>query len=308
MEFYVWDKESPVMGLSAQVILNSRVDFIHDDVIVIHRKDNKNEVVKMESMSYFRDTYDIDSIDPYTVGFLVSVILAQEEAQSVKEMLEEIDKKNKLQFNEEENAFIEEYAKFLESLIQQEIENQCDNDIPIPLIEEYIDPDCTVIDLSDIENVHEKKLTVVLNHAFISEDDMMSLKCMEEFKRKVQEIEDEREKYVNESNFEAVERTTKQLNAMLHDIEDPCDATIKLDVEKVYQYGDAILIDCVNGQTVMIDNNVISSFKTSAIEYEKSRGNENERYKVHYKTVNIMLSECYNEVIERGNTLFVISV
>ena len=46
--------------------------------------------------------------------------------------------------------------------------------------------------------------------------------------------------------------------------------------------------------------------RTSSIEYEK---NENDnKYRVHYKTVDVVLNECYNEVVERGNTVFVVSI
>ena len=84
MEFFIWNKKDSVMGLSANVLLNSRVDFMHDDVIVIHKKGDKRNVVMMETAGSLRETYDIESKDANVIGFVVSVILAQEDMKTVR--------------------------------------------------------------------------------------------------------------------------------------------------------------------------------------------------------------------------------
>ena len=50
MNYYIWNKEDSVMGLSAQTLFASRPDFKYDAVIVIHKNDDKNNVVMMETM------------------------------------------------------------------------------------------------------------------------------------------------------------------------------------------------------------------------------------------------------------------
>ena len=129
---------------------------------------------------------------------------------------------------------------------------------------------------------------------------------MESFNEQIKELEEKREKYVHESNLNAAELTTHQIETMKMDIMDSCDATLKIDVNKIYQYKNVVFAECTNGQTLIIDQEVMDTIRTSAIEYEK---NDNGRkYRVHYKTVDIVLNECYNEVIERGETVFVVSI
>jgi hypothetical protein len=165
------------------------------------------------------------------------------------------------------------------------------------------------IDLEDIESAQVKTLTVILDHAFISEvSDVTELRCMSGFNEKLKELEARREKYANESDFASVEMITRQIDEMEDDILDSCDATLKIEATRVYQYENNVIIDCANGQTIIMDNDVVKSLKTSSIEYEKRDGKVDEKYRVHYKTVDIKLSECYNEVKERGNTVFVISI
>ena len=65
---------------------------------------------------------------------------------------------------------------------------------------------------------------------------------------------------------------------------------------RIYQYDNVIMADCCNGQTIIIDGAVVNSARSSAIEYEKS--NNDQKYRVHYRSLDIVLNECYNEVIE----------
>ena len=310
MNFYVWNKEDSIMGLSAQTLFASRPDFLYDEVIVIHKQDDKNNVVMIETANELRIAYDIDSKDPTVIGFIVSVVLTQEQKQTIKEQLKELDEENKM--SKEDEDVIEEYTKLLEDLLEKEIQEHFDDvedeDAFIPMAGSYNDPMCKVIDLSDVKNeIPEKKLSIVLKHAFVAEStDLATLKCMESFNEEIKALEEKREKYVHESNFEAAELTTHQIETMKLDIMDSCDATIKIDVNKIHQYENAVIVDCTNGQTLIIDHEVLNSMRTSSIEYEKN--DNGHRHKVHYKTVDVVLNECYNEVIERGNTIFVISI
>ena len=58
---------------------------------------------------------------------------------------------------------------------------------------------------------------------------------------------------------------------------------------------------------MIIDTSIVDSFRENSIEYER-RDEDNDKYKVHYKTVNITLSGWYNELNERGNTVFVTNI
>lgn len=309
MDFFIWNKQDTVMGLSANVLLNSRLDFLKDDVIVIHKKGDKRNVVMMETATSLRETYDIESNDPQVIGLVVSVILAQEDAETVREMLQKMDEDNKAK---EDVDLVDEYTKLLDDLLRIDIENEMkrnDGRSKIPYMPPYMDAECNIIDLEDIESAQVKKLTVVLDHAFISEvSDVTELRCMSGFNEKLKELEARREKYANESDFASVEMITRQIDEMEDDILDSCDATLKIEATRIYQYENNVIIDCANGQTIIMDSDVVKSLKTSSIEYEKRDGKVDEKYRVHYKTVDIKLSECYNEVKERGNTVFVISI
>ena len=318
MEFFIWNKKDSVMGLSANVLLNSRVDFMHDDVIIIHKKGDKHNVVMMETAESLRETYDIESKDANVIGFVVSVILAQEDMQTVREMLKDLDEQNRAKAKEEESEVLDDYTKLLDDLLKAEIEKEMKdmeasnkNEVPFLAMKgSYMDPECNVIDLSDVEDdVTEKKLTVVLKHAFVSEEpDVTKLKCMEGVNNQIKDLEERREKAANESDFASVELLSKQIEAIENDISDACDATLKIEANKVYQYYNGVFVECTNGQTIILDGAVIETLKTNALEYEKCNGKLDSKYKVHYKTVDIRLSEFYNEIKERGNTLFVISV
>ena len=310
MDFFIWNKQDSVMGLSANVLLNSRLDFLQDDVIVIHKKGDKHNVVMMETAGGLRDTYDIDSNDPNVIGFMVSVILAQEDAQTVKEMLKEIDEEN--QAKAEEDEVVDSYTKLLEELLRDEIEKELKNDLPqnsFPFMLPYLDPECNIIDLDDVEDAEDKKITVVLHHAFVSEvADITELKCMSYYRDKLRELLGKRETYLNESDFASVDMLDRQISDLEDDILDSCDATIKIDANVIYQYENSVIIDCENGQVMILDGDVVESLRSSSIEYEKRDIYSDRRYRVHYKTVDIKLNECYNEVKERGNTIFVISI
>lgn len=312
MEFFIWNKKDTVMGLSANVLLNSRLDFLRDEVIVIHKKGDKRNVVMMETASSLRETYDIESNDPNVIGLVVSTILAQEDAETVKEMLKKIDDENKAkQQKEDAEDFAESYAKMLEELLKLDIQNELNSDDEygvLPQNRSYVSPECNIIDLEDID-VEVKTLSVVLKHAFVSEvSDITKLKCLESFNEKIKELEDKRDQYEHEADFESAEIISAKIDTMEADILDSCDATIRIDATRVYQYENSVIVDCANGQTIILDGDIVNSLKTSAIEYEKRDGKAEGSYRVHYKTVDINLSECYNELKERGNTIFVVSV
>ena len=312
MNYFIWDHKEPLLGLSAETILNSRLDFKNDEVIVIHKEGERNNIVMMETMSSLRETYDIDSVNPDVVGFVVAIVLAQEHALTIREMLEEKDKNA-----EDTDDLVQSYTDLLDSIMNKvdelnldsEQEDVSKSDTVIPLSINYLDPEVNVIDLSDIEDdVEEKKLTIVFDHVFINGNSSVDeLKCMNGFVSRMEELVTEREKYKEQGDNDAVELTDKKLDQLESEVRDECDALIKIDVHRIYQYANALICDCVNGQTLIVQREAIDTMRNSAIAYEKRRDN-GEKYKVHYKVFDVSLNAYYNELIERGNTVYVIEV
>jgi hypothetical protein len=314
MEYFIWDKQTSLIGLSASTLFNSRPDLKYDDVIVIHKKGQPENIVMIETKKELKCLYDIESDDADVVGFVTSVILAQESEETMVDKLQkELKNSDELLKSDDDDDMLNEYAKMLENIINEinddKVQN-CDDELfNLPDID-YMDPECKIIDLSDVDdNVQEKKLTVSFKHAFVTEaTNITDLRCMEGFNEELAELDIQREKYIIEGNPERAELMSAKIQAMLEDVLDSCDATIKIDVDKIYQYEDNLIMDCVNGQTIIVQRNVVNSMRTSAITYEKTREGTGEKYRVFYRTVDIALDECCNELIERNNTVFVVEI
>lgn len=313
MEYFIWDKQTSLIGLSASTLFNSRPDLKYDDVIVIHKKGQPDNIVMIETKKELKCLYDIESDDADVVGFITSVILAQESEETMVDKLQKELKNSDELLKSDDDDMLNEYAKMLENIINEinddKVQN-CDDELfNLPDID-YMDPECKIIDLSDVDdNVQEKKLTVSFKHAFVTEaTNITDLRCMEGFNEELAELDLQREKYAIEGNSERAELMSAKIQALLEDILDSCDATIKIDVDKIYQYEDNLIMDCVNGQTIIVQQNVVNSMRTSAITYEKTREGTGEKYRVFYRTVDISLDECCNELIERNNTVFVVEI
>lgn len=296
MNYYIWDKQTALLGIQPNVLLDIRPDFKYDDVIVITNEEEN--VITVETKTYFKDMYNIESDDPDIVA--LAVIHGMDE--------DELTIEDKLQQMDEESDYELSFTDILEDVMNRYNEKQ-NTSLTTKYIDTFEDPYVKIIDLSDVsEDVESKKLTVVFQHAFITEiKEIEKLKFMSKFKETEELLLDKKEKALHEGDDISVELIDKELKALESEIEDTCDITFKVDAKAIYHYDSNLLIECENGQMINVNSEVIESLRESAIEYEKSRGN-GERYKVHYKTVNIELSECYNEVIERGNSVFIIEI
>lgn len=296
MNYFIWDKQTALLGIQPNVLLDIRPDFKYDDVIVITNEEEN--VITVETKTYFKDMYNIESDDPDIVA--LAVIHGMDE--------DELTIEDKLQQMDEESDYELSFTDILEDVMNRYNEKQ-NTSLATKYIDTFEDPYVKIIDLSDVsEDVESKKLTVVFQHAFITEiKEIEKLKFMSKFKETEELLLDKKEKALHEGDDISVELIDKELKALESEIEDTCDITFKVDAKAIYHYDSNLLIECENGQMINVNSEVIESLRESAIEYEKSRGN-GERYKVHYKTVNIELSECYNEVIERGNSVFIIEI
>lgn len=322
MDYFIWDKKSNLLGLTANMLFNSRPDLKYDDVIVIHKEGDPENIVMVETKNELKLTYDIKSDNADVVGFVTAIILAEDDPQTINEKLNNIDKKKEKveELPQEEEDMLFEYAKLLEDIINKmepidpdKIEDDELYNLPVPIKGSYRDPECKIIDLENMDDdIKETKLEIKLKHAFVSElADMTKMRCMEEFNEELKELEDKREQYLHECNSNMVDVYSEKIEAKIAEIMDSCDATITLSVNKIYEYDDVVLADCVNGQTLIIQRDIISSMRTNSFLFNKSVGDDddkNERHRSFHKTVTITLDECYNEVVERDNTIFVIAI
>lgn len=308
MEFYIWDKQEPLMGMSANTLLSSRLDFLYEAVIVIHKIGNKEDIVMIETANNLRETYDIDSQDPEAIGFIVCVVLMQEDQENAMKLFNEMkEDNNKANQIYDTNDNLEEYARLLADILEM----QSYKTKPfVPLKGSYEDPECSIIDLSDVNpDITDKQLTVVLHHVFVSEvSDLTELKCLSEIADELNALADKLDQYSMENDLDMIDVTLTKYNLLKSSISDSCDATIKINAKAIYNYESNIIIDCVNGQTVIIDKSVFKSIKNNALEYQKHNPETSQKYKVHYKTVDIELDECCNELKERNNSVFIVSI
>ena len=301
MNYYIWDKQSRLLGIPASVILENRPDFRNDDVIVISNE--TNGIITIESKTYFKELYEITSDDVDIVALAAIHEMRKDEIKTVEEVLKELDDER------DSNSSLKPYMEILKEL-EEDAKQEEEYNAYIASKDRYEDPDVKVISLYDIpDDVKVKKINVVLSHAFIVEDksNITNLKCMKKYKDNLEVLKQKLSKAELEGDDSTVNMVNKEL-ALLHaDVEDECDATVKIDAIAIYDYNDALIIQCENGLNMIIDSVIVDSIRENSIEYER-RGEDNENYKVHYKTVNIELIGWYNELNERGNTIFVTNI
>ena len=58
MNYYIWDKQTRLLGIPAEIILETRPDFRNDDVIVISNEEEN--IITVESKAHFKDLYNIN--------------------------------------------------------------------------------------------------------------------------------------------------------------------------------------------------------------------------------------------------------
>lgn len=301
MTYYIWDKKSRLLGIPASIILETRPDFRTDDVIVI--TDESLNIITVESKSHFKEMYGIDSDDVDMVALNVIYEMGNEQTKTIKEALKELDDKRDpdsqlatymdiIRELEEEARRDEEYAAY------------CAN------VDRYEDPQVKIISLDSVsDDIKVKKMNIIFEHAFLAEDKekLSELKCMYKYNEALETLKLKLSKAELEGDENQINIINNEIELLDKEIEDECNATFKVDATAIYDYGDNVLIRCENNLNMVIDTSIIESLRENAIEYER-RGEDNEKYKVHYKTVNITLSGWFNEVNERGNTVFITNI
>lgn len=300
MNYYIWDKQTRLLGIPANIILETRPDFRNDDVIVI--SDEEESIITVESKTHFKELYDISSDDVDIVALAVIHEMRKESTKTIKEALKELDDER------DPDSSLRTYMDIIRELEEEARREEEYNAYIEAKADRYDDPDVKVISLEDV-TAKVKKINVVLEHVFIAEDreNLSKLKCLEKYNNTLNELKMKLSKAELEGDEQAVSMVNKEITLLSDEIEDECNATIKIDATAIYDYGDNIIIHGENNLNMIIDTSIVDSFRENSIEYER-RGEDNEKYKVHYKTVNITLSGWYNELNERGNTVFVTNI
>ena len=302
MNYFIWDKQTRLLGIPAEIILETRPDFRNDEVIVISNEEEN--IITVESKTYFKDLYNIDSNDVDIIALSVIHEMKKEGTKTIKEALKELDDER------DPDSTLKTYMDIIRELEEEARQEEEYNAYIEAKADRYEDPDVKVISLKDIsDEVKVKKINVVLEHVFIAEDKdkLYDLKCMYKFNNTMDELKMKLSKAELEGNEQEINRVHKEIGLLNNDIEDECNATIKIDATALYDYGDNLIIHCENNLNMIVDNSIVESFRENSIEYER-RDDNNEKYKVHYKTINITLSGWYNELNERGNTIFVTNI
>lgn len=302
MNYYIWDKQTRLLGIPAEIILETRPDFRNDDVIVISNEEEN--IITVESKTHFKELYNIDSNDVDIVALSVIHEMKKENTKTIKEALKELDEER------DPDSSLKSYMDIIRELEEEARREEEYNAYIEAKADRYEDPDVKVISLADIgDNVKIKKINIVLEHAFLAEDkeNLRKLKCMYKYNERLDELKLQLSKAELAGNEREVNMVSKEIELLNSEIEDECNATVKLDATAIYDYGDNLIIHCENNLNMIIDNSIVDSFRENAIEYER-RDENNERYKVHYKTINISLSGWYNELNERGNTIFITNI
>lgn len=300
MNYYIWDKQTRLLGIPANIILETRPDFRNDDVIII--SDEEESIITVESKTHFKELYDISSDDVDIVALAVIHEMRKESTKTIKEALKELDDER------DPDSSLRTYMDIIRELEEEARREEEYNAYIEAKADRYDDPNVKIINLEDV-TAEVKKISVVLDHVFIAEDreNLSKLKCLEKYNNTLNELKMKLAKAELEGDEQAVNMVNKEITLLSEEIEDECNATIKIDATAIYDYGDNIIIHGENNLNMIIDTSIVDSFRENSIEYERREEDDN-KYRVHYKTVNIKLSGWYNELNERGNTVFVTNI
>ena len=306
MDYFVWDKKSYLLGLEPSVLFNVRPDFRDEDVIVFI--DENKIIVSAETKSYFQEKYNIKSDN---VDYVALVVLGKIEDGTEDSIIDKL--KEQEDMINDSKTYVEFYTDLLEEYMDHSMmfdwvtdNNKGYKEIE-PGTEYYTDPKFKSYNLDDVdERCVVKKMSVVLDHVFMAEkENATEYRFMENYNENLKMLVKKEEQAMMEQDFTLAELVNREMKSMYAEVEDQTNALIRVDATRVYNYGENLIIHCENDQVFIIDMHVVDDIKENAIEYEKTNTENGERFRVHYKTVNIELAKYYNELCERGNSVFI---
>ena len=250
MNYFIWDKQTRLLGIPAEIILETRPDFRNDEVIVISNEEES--IITVESKTYFKDLYNIDSNDVDIIALSVIHEMKKEGTKTIKEALKELDDER------DPDSTLKTYMDIIRELEEEARQEEEYNAYIEAKADRYEDPDVKVISLKDIsDEVKVKKINVVLEHVFIAEDKdkLYDLKCMYKFNNAMDELKMKLSKAELEGDEQEINRVHKEIGLLNSDIEDECNATIKIDATALYDYGDNLIIHCENNLNIFFFHN-----------------------------------------------------
>ena len=290
MRYYVWDKESNVAGVSAAYLMCIKPEFAEEPVIGII--DKYGILLHFETMRSLQNKYRVWSNIPDVVG---------------KEVVEKLEKGYDLQPNGLANNLDEAARVYLEATMYDvRFDDARYNElcarggIKGP-------SDCKITTIKD-EEAREKSLTVVIeNIGFIDQplETVYNLTIMKRHKERADILKDRIKSAIEAGNEDDVKTLTDELEELGKGIID-MDISLNIDALAVYEYDKGFtMIDTKDGQTVIIDNIVISSCRHSSISYERTFDDDT-RGNVHYETIYIKLQKSIDaELREIDDTVYI---
>ena len=293
MRYYIWDKETSVAGVSAAYLMEVKPEFAEETVIGII--DDYGILLHFETMRSLQNKYKVWSNIPKVLG---------------ESIVEKLEKGYKLQPNGLLDNLSESNRIYLESIMYDvRFDDAVDQIFPgcePSCYQCYKEPDCKIT-TTKVNDDTTRSLTVIIeNLAFIDKslEKIYEMKIMKRLNERKCIIKDKIHDAMTNKNEEDVEKYTTELEE-LHESLLSMNLTLNVTATDVYEYSNFILVKTSDGQTVIIDKDVVSSCRHNALSYEKSK-DDGTKGPVHYETVYVKLSEeIETELREFDETVYI---
>lgn len=290
MRYYIWDKESNVAGVSAAYLIYTKPEFAEEPVIGII--DKYGVMLHFETMRSLQNKYRIWSNIPDVVG---------------KEVVEKLERGYDLQPNGLVDNLDETARIYLEATMYDvrfddaKYNELCKNE------GKRRPSECKITTIEG-DDAREKSLTVIIeNIGFINQpiDTIYDLTIMKRYKERTEILKDKIKASMEAQNQEEVELYTTELEELGKEVLD-MNINLNINALAIYEYDKGFtMIKTTDGQTIIIDNIVISSCKHNSISYERTF-DDGERGEVHFETVYIKLQKSLDvELREVYDTVYI---
>ena len=285
MKYYVLSAEDACRDLD--------LPMVEDDIIVI--TDDKDVILAADTKEAFKEIYGIASnnVNEIAEAVIMRLNFFGEKVYSDDDLYQRT-------YGDEE-PILDDYFIF---------------DFPIDNIESYLapeedkpftfpfeEPECKVTEVEVTEEV-DSKIVIELKNVVFENDEFLDLKIMNKFIQSRDLLMDKRDRAKEDHDQNALDIIYRELESLYDEVLDEYHCLIKVDATKYFEYENCIMVYCENGQKLLIDKNAVEKIREHAIEYEKQFPEGRKR--VHYTTINIELKECFNELCERGDFVYLL--
>lgn len=293
MRYYVWDKKSNVAGVSASFLLKAKPEFLDDDVIGI--LDEFDVLLHFETMRSLQNKYKIWSNIPSVVGARIVEKLENDYPLQPNGLLDGVDEATSIYL--ESVMYDVRFSHTLDDIFPS---CNCSYD-------EYQEPECKITSVVEEGYDGDKSITLVVeNLSFIcsSIEKVDRMKIMRRVNERINILKDKIQDAINNADNEKVRELTVELEELYDSLLEPT-ITLNISVNIVYEYNEFILAKTTDGQTMIIDREVVSSCKHNAISYEKCK-DDGTKLPVYYETIYVKLSDnVESELREFDETVYI---